>query len=85
MHPSLSPPLPSPPRIQAPVSSSFAPSVRADEDDSQLRLLLGITPDQTVVFERFSDSAGGYITLDPNSPQVFKTLIRAAKAKSTLR
>lgn len=51
----------------------------------QLRHLLGIKPDQTVVFERFSDSAGGYITLDPNNPQVFKTLVRAAKAKLKLR
>lgn len=51
----------------------------------QLRLLLGIKPEQSVVFERFSDSAGGYITLDPNNPQVFKTLIRAAKAKLKLR
>ncbi|KAI7508949.1 hypothetical protein KC316_g21966, partial [Hortaea werneckii] len=46
----------------------------------KLRTLLNIKPEQVVVFERFSDSAGGYITLDPNSPQVFKTLIRAAKA-----
>ena len=52
---------------------------------SQLRILLGIKPEQSVVFERFSDSAGGYITLDPNNPQVFKTLIRAAKAKLKLR
>ncbi|KAI6860296.1 hypothetical protein KC334_g21349, partial [Hortaea werneckii] len=51
----------------------------------KLRTLLNIKPEQVVVFERFSDSAGGYITLDPNSPQVFKTLIRAAKAKLKLR
>ena len=51
----------------------------------QLRILLGIKPEQSVVFERFSDSAGGYIILDPNNPQVFKTLIRAAKAKLKLR
>jgi bifunctional DNA-binding transcriptional regulator/antitoxin component of YhaV-PrlF toxin-antitoxin module len=51
----------------------------------KLRHLLGIKPEQTVVFERFSDSAGGYITLDPNNPQVFKTLVRAAKAKLKLR
>ena len=52
---------------------------------SQLRYLLGIKQEQTVVFERFSDSAGGYITLDTSDPQVFKTLIRAAKAKLKLR
>ncbi|TKA36344.1 hypothetical protein B0A54_13278 [Friedmanniomyces endolithicus] len=51
----------------------------------KLRHVLGIKPDQHVVFERFSDSAGGFITLDPNNPQVFKTLIRAAKAKLKLR
>ncbi|KAH9833940.1 hypothetical protein Tdes44962_MAKER08696 [Teratosphaeria destructans] len=51
----------------------------------KLRHLLQIKPEQTVVFERFSDSAGGYITLDPNNPHVFKTLIRAAKAKLKLR
>ncbi|KAK3707850.1 hypothetical protein LTR37_011852 [Vermiconidia calcicola] len=51
----------------------------------KLRQLLAIKPEQTVTFERFSDSAGGYITLDPNNPQVFKTLIRAAKAKLKLR
>ncbi|KAK0247400.1 hypothetical protein B0A54_10772 [Friedmanniomyces endolithicus] len=51
----------------------------------KLRHVLGIKPDQHVIFERFSDSAGGFITLDPNNPQVFKTLIRAAKAKLKLR
>ncbi|KAK5114592.1 hypothetical protein LTR85_010169 [Meristemomyces frigidus] len=51
----------------------------------KLRHLLAIKPEQTVIFERFSDSAGGYITLDTNNPQVFKTLIRAAKAKLKLR
>ena len=37
------------------------------------------------MLERFSDSAGGYITLNQSNPQVFKTLIRAAKAKGKLR
>ena len=37
------------------------------------------------MFERFSDSAGGYIILESSNQQVFKTLIRAAKAKSKLR
>lgn len=47
--------------------------------------MLGIPADRQVVFERFSDSAGGYITLDPQNPAVFKTLIRAAKAKLKLK
>ncbi|KAF2482709.1 hypothetical protein BDY17DRAFT_346752 [Neohortaea acidophila] len=51
----------------------------------KLRHTLGIKPEHLVVFERFSDSAGGYIILDPENPQVFKTLIRAAKAKLKLR
>ncbi|KAK5112723.1 hypothetical protein LTR62_003821 [Meristemomyces frigidus] len=51
----------------------------------KLRQVLAIKPEQTVVFERFSDSAGGFITLDSSNPQVFKTLIRAAKAKLKLR
>lgn len=52
---------------------------------AKLRHLLCIAPEQDVIFERFSDSAGGYITLDPTNPAVFKTLIRAAKAKLKLR
>ncbi|KAK3678941.1 hypothetical protein LTR78_001394 [Recurvomyces mirabilis] len=51
----------------------------------KLRHVLSIKPEQTVVFERFSDSSGGFVTLDPSNPQVFKTLIRAAKAKLKLR
>lgn len=47
--------------------------------------MLDIKPEQQVVFERFSDSAGGYIVLNKASPQAFKTLIRAAKAKGKLR
>ncbi|EME82650.1 uncharacterized protein MYCFIDRAFT_114686, partial [Pseudocercospora fijiensis CIRAD86] len=35
--------------------------------------------------QRYSDSAGGYITLDEKNPQVFKALVRAAKAKGKLR
>ena len=37
------------------------------------------------MFERFSDSAGAYITLDSNNPSVYKQLYRAAKAKLKLR
>ncbi|KAK7542146.1 uncharacterized protein J3D65DRAFT_547966 [Phyllosticta citribraziliensis] len=52
---------------------------------TKLRQLLNIPPNQQVTFERFSDSAGAYITLDPENPQVYKTLFRAAKAKLKLR
>ena len=37
------------------------------------------------MFERYSDSAGSYITLDSNNPAVYKQLYRAAKAKLKLR
>ncbi|KAJ4304655.1 hypothetical protein N0V90_000181 [Kalmusia sp. IMI 367209] len=51
----------------------------------KLRHLLQVPPGQDVVFERYSDSAGAYVTLDANKPQVYKTLFRAAKAKLKLR
>ncbi|KAL8720513.1 MAG: hypothetical protein Q9225_002635 [Loekoesia sp. 1 TL-2023] len=51
----------------------------------KLRSLLAIPPDQNVIFERFSDSAGSYIALDSNNPAVYKQLYRAAKAKLKLR
>ncbi|KAF2729646.1 hypothetical protein EJ04DRAFT_515783 [Polyplosphaeria fusca] len=52
---------------------------------TQLRTLLHVHPDDQVVFERYSDSAGAYVTLDSSKPQVYKTLFRAAKAKLKLR
>jgi next-to-BRCA1 protein 1 len=51
----------------------------------QLRSVLQVQPEDEVVFERYSDSAGAYVTLAPDSPQVYKTLFRAAKAKLKLR
>ncbi|THZ00102.1 hypothetical protein D6C95_04395 [Aureobasidium pullulans] len=51
----------------------------------KLRQVLCIASDQAVVFERYSDSAGGYVVLDDSNPAVFKTLIRAAKAKLKLK
>lgn len=38
-----------------------------------------------VIFERFSDSAAAFVTLDPNNISVYKQLYRAAKAKLKLR
>jgi next to BRCA1 gene 1 protein len=40
---------------------------------------------QDVVFERYSDSASSYVKLDSNNTPVYKTLLRAAKAKGKLR
>jgi len=51
----------------------------------KLRALLQLRPEDEVVFERYSDSAGAYVTLDSDKPQVYKTLFRAAKAKLKLR
>ncbi|KAJ9611456.1 hypothetical protein H2200_004640 [Cladophialophora chaetospira] len=51
----------------------------------KLRSLLAIPPEQEVRFDRFSDSAGSYITLDSNNPAIYKQLYRAAKAKLKLR
>lgn len=51
----------------------------------QLRQCLNIHPEHEVVLERFSDSVGGFITLDPTNTHVFKALLRAAKAKGKLR
>ena len=47
--------------------------------------MLVIPLDQQVRFDRFSDSAGTYITLDSNNPAIYKQLYRAAKAKLKLR
>ena len=44
-----------------------------------------IPPDAEVKFERFSDSAGSYVTLDSSNPAIYKQLYRAAKAKGKLR
>jgi next-to-BRCA1 protein 1 len=51
----------------------------------KLRAALQVLPDDEVIFERYSDSAGAYVTLDSDKPQVYKTLFRAAKAKLKLR
>ncbi|KAF3006645.1 hypothetical protein E8E13_008062 [Curvularia kusanoi] len=51
----------------------------------KLRAGLQIRDDEQVVFERYSDSAAAYVTLDSNAPAVYKTLFRAAKAKLKLR
>ena len=42
-------------------------------------------PKHILTLERFSDSAGSYITLDTQIPSVYKQLYRAAKAKGKLR
>ncbi|KAK5957900.1 hypothetical protein OHC33_001089 [Knufia fluminis] len=51
----------------------------------KLRFLLQVPADADVKFDRFSDSAGTYVTLDASNPAIFKQLYRAAKAKLKLR
>ncbi|KAI9663793.1 MAG: hypothetical protein M1821_007283 [Bathelium mastoideum] len=51
----------------------------------KLRNLLDLPANQEVKFERYSDSAAAFVTLEPNNPTVYKTLYRAAKAKLKLR
>ncbi|GAM82675.1 hypothetical protein ANO11243_006570 [Dothideomycetidae sp. 11243] len=52
---------------------------------AKLISILNLPTDKKVIFERFSDSAGGFITLNPDDTAVYKTLVRAAKAKLKLR
>lgn len=51
----------------------------------KLRKELQIPSTDEVLFERYSDSAAKFVTLDPNQPSVYKQLYRAAKAKLKLR
>lgn len=51
----------------------------------KLRFLLQIPAGVEVKFDRFSDSAGTYVTLDSSNPAIYKQLYRAAKAKLKLR
>lgn len=52
---------------------------------AKLISVLTLPTDKKVTFQRFSDSAGSFITLDSSNSAVYKTLIRAAKAKLKLR
>ncbi|KAJ5885283.1 Zinc finger ZZ-type [Penicillium taxi] len=59
--------------------------LRAQVLPLKLRTLLGVSADENVILERYSDSAGAYIRLDSDNIPVYKQLYRAAKAKSKLR
>ncbi|KAI0995858.1 hypothetical protein K3495_g12323 [Podosphaera aphanis] len=67
-------------RLRLPLRD-FAPSLFIDK----LRLLLAIPSNSQATFERFSDSAGAYIVLDPSNTSVFKQLYCAARVKKRLR
>lgn len=47
--------------------------------------MLQVPSNQTLVLERFSDSSGSFVTLDPSNPSSYKQLYRAAKAKLKLK
>lgn len=51
----------------------------------KLRFLLQVPAETNVKIDRYSDSAGSYVTLDSANPAVYKQLYRAAKAKLKLR
>jgi next to BRCA1 gene 1 protein len=51
----------------------------------QLRGFLHVSAETKTVVERYSDSAGAYVVLDPSNPSVYKQLFRAAKAKQKLK
>ena len=51
----------------------------------QVRAFLHIPADADMILERYSDSAGAYILLEPGNSAVYKQLYRAAKAKSKLK
>jgi next-to-BRCA1 protein 1 len=53
--------------------------------EDKIRMFLGISTSQDCLFERFSDSAGSYVDLNPDNTSVWKQLNRAAKAKSKLK
>ena len=51
----------------------------------QLRSSLQIAPDTECIFERYSDSAASFVTLDRTNAIVYKQLYKAAKAKQRLK
>lgn len=51
----------------------------------QIRSFLHIPADAETTFERYSDSAGSYVLLEPGNIPIYKQLYRAAKAKSKLK
>ncbi|KAH6696913.1 ZZ type zinc finger domain-containing protein [Plectosphaerella plurivora] len=53
--------------------------------EPKVRQFLDVSPDTELLLERYSDSAGAYITLDDKNPAVYKQLYRAAKAKQKLK
>lgn len=72
-------------RPRAPPRRRLMTNITSTNTFLQLRAGLQIRDDEQVVFERYSDSAAAYVTLDSSAPAVYKTLFRAAKAKLKLR
>ncbi|KAK7992889.1 hypothetical protein PG996_012085 [Apiospora saccharicola] len=53
--------------------------------DDKVRAFLQVPAGIKTVTERYSDSAGAFVVLDPSNVPVFKQLFRAAKAKQKLK
>ncbi|PTB64185.1 hypothetical protein BBK36DRAFT_1178535 [Trichoderma citrinoviride] len=53
--------------------------------EDNIRLFLRISPEDQIIIERYSDSAGSFVVLDPINVPIYKQLYRAAKAKSKLK
>ncbi|EGR50604.1 uncharacterized protein TRIREDRAFT_75794 [Trichoderma reesei QM6a] len=53
--------------------------------EDNIRLFLRISPEDRIIIERYSDSAGSFVVLDPINVPIYKQLYRAAKAKSKLK
>ncbi|KAL6859728.1 hypothetical protein J3F83DRAFT_748813 [Trichoderma novae-zelandiae] len=53
--------------------------------EDNIRLFLRISPEDQIIIERYSDSAGSFVILDPINVPIYKQLYRAAKAKSKLK
>lgn len=53
--------------------------------EPKIREFLEVPEDEELLLERYSDSAGAFITLDDQNQAVYKQLYRAAKAKQKLK
>ncbi|KAI5462654.1 hypothetical protein BGZ63DRAFT_413885 [Mariannaea sp. PMI_226] len=53
--------------------------------ESNIRTFLHFPAEADMIMERYSDSAGAYVYLDPQDVPIYKQLYRAAKAKSKLK
>lgn len=72
-------------RLQIDMCTLALPLWSCPADRAQIRSFLRIPPGAHMVLERYSDSAGTYVLIEPGNMTVYKQLYRAAKAKSKLK